>query len=303
MDSWNVARRAVIGGFAGAALAGGAAGALQHKAPAEADRLRYIDPANRLSVEAYVNGQGPFDFMVDTGATTSVITAELAAQLGLQPKDSVRLHSIAGAQLVPMAKVATLAVGKRTRRDMTVAVLPRALLQMDGVLGLEWLGRSSLLLDFGRRRMVVGEALPVPDAQTTTVKSKLLRSGLILIDAHIPGQGLIAFVDSGSTTTAGNDAMLEAARRSGALIGSAGVAELRSVTGDALEGRLAVLSRLVLGNMLLRDVQVVIGPIHTFEYWGIQDVPAIVIGTDVLRTFDQVALDMKRNEVRFRLRS
>jgi hypothetical protein len=45
----------------------------------------------------------------------------------------------------------------------------------------------------------------------------------------------------------------------------------------------------------------VIGPIHTFEYWGLQDRPALVIGADVLRNFDKVALDLRRNEVRFRI--
>lgn len=296
----DAARRAFIGFLASAALPGRAAFALQRPATDVADPLRYLDAANRLSVETFVNGQGPFAFLVDTGATTSVISTELADQLGLARRESGRLHSIAGEQAVTMARVASLAVGRRDRRDIAVALLPKAQLRMDGILGLEWLGHASLLLDYKRRRMVVGEALPLPDDQTVTVNAKLERSGLILIDASIPRQRVLAFVDSGSTTTAGNMALMEAARRGQALIGGSGPTELFSVTGQVLEGRSAVLSRLRLGPMTLRNLSVVIGAIHTFEYWGVEDRPAVVIGTDVLRAFDSVAIDLKRNEVRFR---
>lgn len=301
MVSRRVARRALITSLAGAALTSGSARVAQTSDIV--DPLRYVDAASRLSVATYVNGQGPFAFLVDTGATTSVITSEIADRLGLERGGQGRLHSIAGAQPVPMARVASLAVGKRERRNMTVAVLPREQLRMDGILGLEWLGQASLLLDFGRRRMVVGEALPVADEQTVTVKSKLVRSGLILVDALIPRQRVIAFIDSGSTTTAGNLALLDAARDGGALVGGAGPKELISATGQVLDGRSAVLTRLTLGPMTLRNLPIVIGSIHTFAYWGLQDRPAMVIGTDVLSGFDRVAIDLRRNEVRFRLRS
>jgi len=303
MASWRLARRAFVGSLASAGLAPSLARALQTPTPDAEDPLRYLDTAYRLSVRAYVNGLGPFDFLVDTGATTSVISTELADQLSLRLTETGRLHSIAGAETVSMARVASLAVGKRVRRDMPVAVLPRALLRMDGILGLEWLGSASLLLDFSHRRMVVGEALPIPDDLTVTVKSRLLRSGLTLIDAYIPSQRLIAFIDTGSTTTAGNLALEEAARRGGSLAGASGSTALRSVTGQTLQGRAASLTRLSLGKLTLRNVPLVLGPIHTFDYWGLQTQPAIVIGTDVLRAFDTVAIDIRRNEVRFRVLS
>jgi hypothetical protein len=41
------------------------------------------------------------------------------------------------------------------------------------------------------------------------------------------------------------------------------------------------------------------GPIHTFDYWGLTDRPALLIGADVLQKFRSVALDFKRGEFRF----
>ncbi|MDR6626933.1 aspartyl protease family protein [Caulobacter segnis] len=300
MASKPLSRRVLVGALASAGLAPGA-DAARSQAADEQDRLRYLDAAGRLSVKALVNGEGPFDFLIDTGATASVIASEITDRLGLRRTSTGRLHSIAGAESVAMTHVASLAVGKRLRRDMTVAVLPRALLLIDGVLGLDWLGKASLLLDFGRQRMVVGQPLPIPDAQTAIVESRLIRSGLTLIDARIPRERIIAFIDTGSTTTAGNLALMEAAIRGGSLLGAAGDAELRGVTGQVMHGRAATLTRLTLGEMTLRNAPLIVGPIHTFDYWGLNDRPAIVIGVDILRAFDTVAIDFKRNEVRFRV--
>jgi predicted aspartyl protease len=300
MVDQGVERRVLMGLIASAAMTPGMALAIQ-EAPPPADPLKYLDTARRLSVKTHVNGQGPFDFLVDTGANSSVITTELAAQLNLPPGAPNRLHSIAGAQMVETAKVDSLAVGKRSRQNMTVSILPREQLRMDGVLGLEWLDRASLMLDFKRRRMTVGEALPLPDSETVIIESKVLRSGLTLIDAYMPLGRLLAFVDTGSTTTVGNLALLEAARTKDAVLGGLAVTEMRSVTGQVLSGQSATLSRLTLGKMTLRNVPLFIGDIHTFDYWGFREQPAIVVGTDVLQKFDTVSIDFKRNEVRFRV--
>jgi hypothetical protein len=50
-------------------------------------------------------------------------------------------------------------------------------------------------------------------------------------------------------------------------------------------------------------VPVVFGPVHTFDYWGLSDRPAILIGIDVLNVFESVALDFTRGQVHFRLSS
>lgn len=294
----DIERRALMGLIAAGALAPAGARSQTSETP---DTLKYLDTAQRLTVKAQVNGQGPFDFLVDTGASSSVIAAELADRLGLVRTGSNKLHSIAGAQSVSTARVDSLTVGKRSRANMTVSVLPRALLRVDGVLGLEWLGRASLLLDFLRHKMVVGEGLPLADDLTVAVKSRLARSGLMLIDAYIPDQRLIAFVDTGSTTTVGNLALLEAARDAKAIVGELSDTELRSVTGQVLPARTTVVSRLMLGKLTLRNVPLLIGEVHTFEYWGFRDEPAIVIGVDILKKFQSVAIDSKRGEVRFRV--
>lgn len=304
MDDTAIARRRLMGLIAAGLVAPNAVQgreAGRQEPVASADPLKYLDTAQRLTVKVRVNGQGPFDFLVDTGASNSVIAAEIADQLALARTGINRLHSIAGEQSVSTVRVDTLAVGKRSRANMIVSVLPRALLRADGVLGLEWLGQASLLLDFQRRRMAVGESLPLANDQTVAVKSRLSRSGLMLVDAFIPGRWLTAFVDTGSMSTVGNLALLDAAYGGRAIVGELSDTELRSVTGQVLPARTTILSRLTLGKLTLRNVPVLIGDVHTFDYWGFGHKPAIVIGADILGNFQSVAIDFKRNEILFRV--
>jgi predicted aspartyl protease len=299
MNGKTIERRSLMGLISAAAMAPKRMARAQDAE--NTDPLKYLDTAQRLTVKAYVNGAGPFDFLVDTGASSSVITAELADRLGLPRVGFNTLHGIAGAQAVATTRVQTLAVGRRSRRGMTVSVLPRALMRVDGILGLEWLGQASLLLDFRRRRMIVGEALPMPDQATVVVEAQMQKTGLTLIDASIPGRRIVAFVDSGSTTTVGNEAFFQHAIDKRAIVGPVTETELRSVTGQVLQGRSIVMSRLALGKLLLVRVPMVIGPVHTFDFWGMHDEPAVLIGSDILRNFESVAMDVKRGEVRFKL--
>lgn len=58
-----------------------------------------------------INDRGPFDFLIDTGTNTTLIDPQLAIQLGLQPKDRLKLASLASATDVPRYYLQTFRVG------------------------------------------------------------------------------------------------------------------------------------------------------------------------------------------------
>ena len=70
-----------------------------------------------------VNGQGPFPFVVDTGANQSVVSDVLALQLGLPVGPSQALNGVAGVQQAPTT-VATLKIGDRSHADVVLSMLP-----------------------------------------------------------------------------------------------------------------------------------------------------------------------------------
>lgn len=271
--------------------------------PPPADPTKTQGYLRRLTVQAKINGQGPYPFLVDTGANASVISSELAAVLDLPISGSASLHGIAGVETVGTVKVQTIAVGRRTRRDLTLSVLPGRFVQAPGVLGLDWLGEQGLVLDFARNQMRVGSIAPTTDEFSVSVPVKARPSGLHLIDAAVGGSAVLAFIDTGSTTTVGNMALMRQAMRGRNVTGDWADIQLMSLTGQTLEGRLAALKTLSLGPIRIRDVPVVFGPVHTFEYWDLVHRPAILIGIDILNAFESVALDFTRGQVHFRLSS
>src|SRR5690606_41212835 len=62
-----------------------------------------------MSVPVMVDGQGPFSFLVDTGAERTIIARELAARLGLGRSERLRLATIGTTVAVaPSFRVASL---------------------------------------------------------------------------------------------------------------------------------------------------------------------------------------------------
>jgi len=257
--------------------------------------------ARRLTVQVRINDQGPYAFLIDTGANASVISSELAASLGLPVGAPVNLHGIAGVELVGTVTAATVGVGRRVRRGLTLSVLPGRFIQAPGILGLDWLGSQGLVLDFARDQMRLGSIVPMTDERTISVPIKARRNGLHLIEASVAGAAVLAFLDTGSTTTVGNAALMAQAIRRRSVTTDWADIELLSLTGQTISGRLAALKRVSLGRVTLGNVPVVFGPIHTFAYWGLVDRPALLIGMDILNAFESVALDFNRGQVHFRL--
>ncbi len=276
-----------------------ATGVLAQELVDPTDPTRRLDTAHRLTVRASINGSDPFPFMVDTGANASVISSDLADSLKLPRGKPVSLHGIAGVELVDTVNVESVTVGRRTRRNMTLSVLPARFIRAPGILGLDWLGSQGVLLDFERNQMKIGSRPPMTDEYTISVPVRSRPSGLHLIDVTVSGAPVLAFVDTGSTTTVGNAALMEQAIRRGALSSDWADIQLVSLTGQTMLGRIATLKSLGIDKITLQNLPVVFGPIHTFEYWGLVNRPAILIGMDVLKVFDKVALDFTRGQMHF----
>ena len=130
-------------------------------------------------VPVYVNGEGPFDFLLDTGTTSTLITTELAARLGLRAADRVTLVTVAGERAVARAQLGRLEVGGRVAADVEALLCGleqvRALdARLSGVLGQNFLERFNYTLDYGARLLRFedeggapprGERVPVERAE------------------------------------------------------------------------------------------------------------------------------------------
>src|SRR5439155_118168 len=70
-----------------------------------------------------VNDRGPFDFILDTGAGTSLLSSDLATQLVAKILGSKEGQSAGGKVSVSLATVDSLAVGEMKLRDVDVGIV------------------------------------------------------------------------------------------------------------------------------------------------------------------------------------
>ncbi|HEY3888589.1 MAG TPA: retroviral-like aspartic protease family protein [Caulobacteraceae bacterium] len=307
-----------LGALLGAGLIapGLALGAEINESPMSASRIPqasepggYVPPADlktiadlyrRMTAPIRVDGRGPFAFVVDTGANQSVISAELATQLGLTRGPMEPLNGVAGVQMTATTS-AKLSVGERQDGEVLLSILPFAAIGGLGMLGLDRLEDQRLTLDFRDQLLRIeasGRSWRDPD--DVSMKAHRRDGQLTLVDADLAGVPVVAFLDSGAQNTIGNMALRElAVTRSPTTPWS--VVPILSATGQTINAEIADLPQLRVGGLHLPNWPVAFADLHTFRMWDLLETPAILLGVDVLSRFEYVSLDFARAEVRFRL--
>jgi predicted aspartyl protease len=113
---------------------------------------------NLIVVSVTVNEAGPFDFIFDTGASSTVIDLDLAKQLSLNPIESSSVLTIAGSKAVSCSRLDSLALGPKSVKNLTVlctelreihAISPK----IRGVIGQNFLSGSDYILNHRDRRI------------------------------------------------------------------------------------------------------------------------------------------------------
>src|SRR5579871_6489083 len=121
-----------------------------------------VDHSGRILARVVVNGQGPFRFMVDTGANQTALAAALLPRLHLaaDPNHEVEVTGIAGSARAPTVFVSTLEAGALKLRGTHLPVLAGPLLaDIDGILGIDSLANTTLDADFIHDRLAIHDSL------------------------------------------------------------------------------------------------------------------------------------------------
>jgi predicted aspartyl protease len=258
-----------------------------------------------MTVPVLINGQGPFRFLIDTGADRSVIGSAVARQLGIEPAGSARMHHVAGSTLVGTVTIASLRVGTNEVVGIQAPALPEEYLGAQGIMGIDALREQLIRMDFDKRTITIQD--PRRGAGSRWENGEIVVTGrrhkgqLILTELQIGGIALDAVIDTGAQVTIGNTALLEKLfsrrRRLPAI-----PVELTSVTGAVVAAQLIVVPQIRIGPLTLQHVAVAFVDSPPFHLFGLARRPAVLLGNDVLESFRRVTLDFRRRKVRFVLR-
>ena len=256
----------------------------------------------RLSVEVRVNGQGPYQFVVDSGADTSVIGLRIARDLRLPLGTPVTLNNMTDRNIVDRVKVDSLSLGPSTITGLQLPALREADLGGAGMIGIDALARQRLMMDFEKRLIRVEDASrPVKSMPgDIVVTARLQRGQLILTEVKAGGLTLDAVIDTGSQITIGNSVLRDKLLRR--RIGKFKTVTATGVTGTSVNLQLAQIGELRLGSVVLRNVPMAFADVPPFEVFGLSGKPALLLGTDLLETFRRISLDFRARKVRFQLR-
>lgn len=307
-------RRSLLAGL-GAALAAPAI-ARGQDAPSEApppalpDLALEEDRSSRLTTPVFLDGKGPFEFVVDTGANRTTLSAELASALGFPRGPTVTVHGVAGLLTAPTARIGSVRVGALETPGVSAPLFPRSALGAEGLLGIDVFRDRRVELDFEQnllrldppRRSSAASGRLRSDLRAEVAVPARQRSGqLIIFDAEAHGRGIVCFIDTGTALSIGNDAMFDlVARRNLAPRFQPTPVTVRSATGQTVQGRAGDVGELRIGTLEFADFAMIFAPLHTFRQWGLGERPAMLFGTDVLRMFPSVTLDFDDPRVTFR---
>src|SRR5580658_1801208 len=106
-----------------------------------------------IVVPLMAGGEGPFDFVVDTGADTTIVDPILADKLSLSTLTRIQQTTLAGSQSSSVSRIASLGSGEVQVKNLPVLVQNLAEIrkmdpQIQGIAGQDFLSHFNYLLDY-----------------------------------------------------------------------------------------------------------------------------------------------------------
>jgi predicted aspartyl protease len=269
-----------------------------------AEQPYHIDSHGRLVTDVYVDGQGPFTFLIDTASSRSLIFEHVRKQLGLTQSQPGRMtvYGINDVADVMPVKPGELRVAGEAVQGPTMGVLPDSESSgPDGILGIDVLARYFVVLD--RSTMRVKFLPPEQESarryadwteiQLTPRPLKKFPIQFWYLKTRFNDHGITALFDLGASMTMLN---WGAAERLG----------LRKAHFAAINGPPPVLLQDVLGkeapalrveglevrlqNRSWDKQLVIVADAPVFTYFDLDEQPAAIVGLDLLRD-NSLAID------------
>jgi predicted aspartyl protease len=258
------------------------------------------DKDDRMTVPVRLGGTGPYQFLVDTGADRTAVSRELVSELRLPSSGGVELHSVSGVSNVKTARVDNLELTRPPEQSIDAAVLERANIGADGIVGVDVLRSQRVQFDFATQTMsVVPSATPDFKAESGTIVVSARRKNgrLIVTDAEVDGNSLVVVLDTGSDISIGNSALRRRLLGS-SLIDPQKTVELESVTGQKILGDYMVVPAMKIGGIGLTNLAVVFTDAETFKQLRLENRPAMLLGMNAIRAFKKVSIDFANKKFR-----
>ena len=232
-------------------------------------------------VPVMLNGSGPFKMLLDTGASHSAITAEVAAATGARTVATSNVITPAGETTRPIVAIDELSLGPITVDLVLPSVVPNASFDADGkiqgLIGQDVLASLRYTLDFQRRVIEWHDQAP---ARRGLVLKLVFEQGRFLVNLPQDHTTLRLVPDSG----AGGLVLFNVAGQRSHNIVDMGETVALATAHASRQGRRVRIRELRLGDRTMRDI-----PAVTVERLDVR--PAEGDGLLPLHLFERVTFD------------
>jgi predicted aspartyl protease len=290
-----------------AALAGIPVAAAQDCRPIRKAELEISAFGNIPVATIRVNG-GLADFLVDTGAERSVLTAAAAKRLGVDAhyEYARSMRSLGGAVAGGDAQLRRFDPGGMALDGFRILVGAVSLpafrgKPLDGLLGADFLSDYEVELDLAHRRITLYAPPPCPitapvwgGAFTTLAANRSLHNRLFF-PVRLDGHALATLIDTGAQLTALDAESAAAIGVTGRVLARDPVTTLRGAAAETVVSRAHRFALLQIDGLALRDQTIMVTRL------GLQDAD-LVLGADFLR-WQRVWLSYKSHRIFIERRS
>ena len=278
-----------------------------------ADLPYRIGGDGRVSTDLFVDGQGPFSFLLDTASSRTMLFDHLRQQLNLEPSEPGRLKVYAmnniGTALPVEPRELRLADQRIT--GLTLGVLPddvhppQGVLAADGILGMDALASHFLVMDHDTLRLKLLEPSAPgtepyrkwPSATLLPYQGKDMDITLWWLKARFGSQDVTALLDMGSGITMIN---WIAAENLGISRASFNKASIPQALRDALGTTEPVITvkglTITVAYRSFPAQTVIVANAAVFRYFGLETKSAAIIGPALLRT-NSLAIDFNKRRI------
>jgi predicted aspartyl protease len=258
-----------------------------------------------ILVPASVNGDGPHEFILDTGAGISLLTPEFAERVGATITETTEAMGAGGKMAISLGVVNSLAIGQANALNVQVAITSElqrigAVIgtKVDGNIGYSYLKNFRLTLDYQKHTLQLADAEQEPsgngDSQRTEIKFKLAHPSkpLILVPALVNGEGPYIFaLDTGASTT-----VVSAEVAQILAIESTGIPQMTGA-GGTMQGFRGVVRSLAVGDARLENLTIVTADFLTMLSQIVKTKLDGIIGYNFLKEF-KVTIDYPNETLR-----
>ena len=264
------------------------------------DALAVIQRQDRgsthLSVDATVNGKGPFRLVLDSAASISVLIESVADTAGVEEIEGrqVLLRGMTGSGTYSVATAERITVGNLDWSPPLLAVLPDSLplaQSMDGLLGMDFLGQYAVayFVDDRTVRLYPKEVTKGRGfrgwASIPLYEMHLAQSDatVLVFDMIIAGERVPTILDIGADASLMNH---RAARAVGARTRRSTGSGVTGATGSTIVTTELVFREMWIGDHVWHRRNFLVADFPVFEALNLHKRPAAIAGIDLFRDRD-----------------